>query len=106
MVRTAVLALVLAACGRSQGIPDQDLGGLVVETKKPEAPIDVDRAAKDAAELGPRPAARCDPRVPALKGPSPGPAGGGSGATPSHMRDPASFRAGWIGCGIRVAPCA
>jgi hypothetical protein len=52
MVRTAVLALVLAACGRSQGIPDQDLGGLVVETKKPEAPIDVDRAAKDAAELG------------------------------------------------------
>jgi len=52
MIRTAVLALVLAACGRSQGIPDQDLGGLVVETKKPEAPIDVDRAAKDTAELG------------------------------------------------------
>ena len=52
MIRTAVLALTLTACGRSQGIPDQDLGGLVVETKKPEAPIDVERAAKDPAELG------------------------------------------------------
>jgi len=52
MIRTAVLALALTACGRSQGIPDQDLGGLVVETKKPEAPIDVERAAKEPAELG------------------------------------------------------
>ncbi len=51
MSRTAVLALVLAACGRSQGIPDQDLNGLVFEVKKSEAPIELERAAKDPAEL-------------------------------------------------------
>lgn len=49
----ASLALLgAAACGRSQGVPDQDLGGLVVETTKPEPPIKVERAAKEPPELG------------------------------------------------------
>ena len=52
MIRFAVLALCLAACGRSHGVSDQDLPGLVVEARKAEPPIDVDRAAKDPAELG------------------------------------------------------
>lgn len=55
MIRVAVLADVLAlwsaACGRSQGVTDQDLPGLVVEVRKTEAPIDVERAARDPAEL-------------------------------------------------------
>jgi len=41
-----------AACGRSQGVPDEQLGDLVIDRKRQEAPIDVDRAAKDPAELG------------------------------------------------------
>jgi hypothetical protein len=46
------VTVALAACGRSQGVADRDLGGLVVAAKpKPEA-IDVQRAAKDPAELG------------------------------------------------------
>jgi hypothetical protein len=52
MVRFAVLALCAAACGRSQGVADQDLPGLVVEARKADPPIDVARAAKDPAELG------------------------------------------------------
>jgi hypothetical protein len=52
MIRFAVLALCAAACGRSQGVSDQDLPGLVVEARQAEPPIDVDRAAKDPAELG------------------------------------------------------
>jgi hypothetical protein len=40
------------ACGRAQGVSDQDLGGLVVDTKVPDKPIDLDTAAKDPAELG------------------------------------------------------
>ena len=52
MSRFAVLALCSAACGRSQGVADQDLPGLVVEARKVSAPIDVDRATKDPAELG------------------------------------------------------
>jgi hypothetical protein len=52
MIRFAVLALCAAACGRSQGVADQDLPGLVVESRKAEAPIDVDRATKEPAELG------------------------------------------------------
>src|SRR5512147_936625 len=51
MLRFAVLALCSAACGRSQGVPDQDLPGLVVESRKVEPPIDVERATKDPAEL-------------------------------------------------------
>jgi hypothetical protein len=52
MFRFAVLALCAAACGRARGVQDQDLPGLVVEARKPEAPIDVDRATRDPAELG------------------------------------------------------
>ncbi len=51
MLRFAVLALCVAACGRSQGVTDQDLPGLVVEAKPSEVPIDVARAAKDPVEL-------------------------------------------------------
>ena len=51
MIRFAVLALCSAACGRSQGVSDQELPGLVVEAKKPEPAIDVERAAHDPAEL-------------------------------------------------------
>jgi len=51
---TARLAsvLVLAACGRSQGVPDEQLGDLVIDRKGREPPIDVERAARDPAELG------------------------------------------------------
>jgi hypothetical protein len=52
MLRFAVLALCAAACSRSQGVTDQDLPGLVVEARKPDPPIDVERAARDPAELG------------------------------------------------------
>jgi len=52
MIRFAVLALCAAACGRSHGVSDQDLTGLVVEARKPEAPVDVARAAGDPVELG------------------------------------------------------
>ena len=52
MVYRSWLALaLLAACGRSQGVPDQDLGNLVIAPKQVEAKLDVDRAAKDPAEL-------------------------------------------------------
>ncbi|HEY1558362.1 MAG TPA: hypothetical protein VGF94_26230 [Kofleriaceae bacterium] len=51
MVRV-VLLVALAGCGRAQGIPDQDLGGLVIAPKTKSDPIDVDRAARDAGELG------------------------------------------------------
>jgi hypothetical protein len=53
MIRFTVPVLcAAAACGRSRGVQDQDLPGLVVEARKPEAPIDVARAARDPAELG------------------------------------------------------
>jgi hypothetical protein len=42
---------VVAACGRSQGVPDKDLGGLVVAPTTGGA-IDVDRATKDPDALG------------------------------------------------------
>lgn len=54
MIRLGVASLSLAvavACGRAQGVPDQELGGLVVDTKVPDKPIDLDLAAKDPAEL-------------------------------------------------------
>lgn len=44
--------LALAACGRSQGVEDRDLGGLVVAPKTEQAPVVVDKAIKDPAELG------------------------------------------------------
>lgn len=54
MIRRALATLSLAsamACGRAQGVPDEELGGLVVDTKVPDKPIDLDLAAKDPAEL-------------------------------------------------------
>lgn len=56
MIRAHLAALLTlgsaVACGRSQGVPDEDLGGLVAEPKQPDAKIGVDRAAKEPAELG------------------------------------------------------
>jgi len=53
MIRAVLAAtLALAACGRSQGVEDRDLGGLVVAPKTQQAPVAVDKAAKDPAELG------------------------------------------------------
>ncbi|HEX2688538.1 MAG TPA: hypothetical protein VHN14_18045 [Kofleriaceae bacterium] len=52
MVRFVVLALCSAACSRSQGATDRDLPGLVVESRKADPPIDVERATQDPAELG------------------------------------------------------
>lgn len=52
MLRATLLAtLALAACGRSQGVEDRDLGGLVVAPKQEDRPIQLDRAVKDPAEL-------------------------------------------------------
>jgi hypothetical protein len=54
MIRRTVATLSLAsamACGRAQGVPDQELGGLVIDTKVPDKAIDVAAAAKDPAEL-------------------------------------------------------
>jgi hypothetical protein len=48
----AGLVLCAASCGRSQGVSDEDLGGLVVTSKAGSSAIDVDRAGKDPAELG------------------------------------------------------
>jgi hypothetical protein len=52
MIRLAILALCSAACGRSHGVSDQDLPGLVVEARKADPPVDVGRATRDPAELG------------------------------------------------------
>jgi hypothetical protein len=52
-MRVAVAAcLFVASCGRSQGVPDHDLGGLVEVQGPRTAKIDVERAAKDPDELG------------------------------------------------------
>ena len=52
-MRSALAAsLALAGCGRSQGVADRDLGGLVVAQAGKPAAIDVDLAAKDPAALG------------------------------------------------------
>jgi len=55
MIRVQLAAILtlgsVIACGRSQGVPDEELGGLVVEPKEPDARIVVDRAAKEPAEL-------------------------------------------------------
>ena len=45
-----VVVLAVVACSRSQGVQDDQLGGLVVEAK-PAAKIDIELAAKDPAEL-------------------------------------------------------
>src|SRR6185436_6460114 len=52
MIRLATLALCLTACGRSHGVTDRDIPGLVVEVRKTELPINVELAAHDPDELG------------------------------------------------------
>ncbi len=48
----AILTLGSAVgCGRSQGVPDEDLGPLVLEPKQEDGKIVVERAAKEPAEL-------------------------------------------------------
>jgi hypothetical protein len=52
MIRAHTLAAIcaLTACGKSKGVPDDQLGGLVVAAQPP-AKVDVDTAVKDPAEL-------------------------------------------------------
>lgn len=45
-------SLALAACGGSEGIPDEKLGTLVIAPKDKHDPIDVAKAARDPNELG------------------------------------------------------
>ena len=47
-----MLGFVLLSCSRSNGVSDDKLGGLVIETATPEVPLRVERAAKEPAELG------------------------------------------------------
>jgi hypothetical protein len=52
-MRRAVLLLasLVLGCGRSEGVPDNQLGNLVIAPKTKADPIDVGRAAKDPREL-------------------------------------------------------
>jgi hypothetical protein len=50
-VAVVLASLSFAACGKSEGIPDEKLGGLVIAPKEKADPIDVARAAKDPREL-------------------------------------------------------
>lgn len=68
-MRVAGWLLVAAmACGRDSGVPDEQLGNLVVEPKPEDRAIDVARAAGEPAELGRALALPYD-RVLALAGP-------------------------------------
>ncbi len=49
-MRLVVVGLLSVACGRDQGVSDEQLKGLVVEAKA-ASPIDVDQATKDPGEL-------------------------------------------------------
>ncbi len=52
MLRAALIAsLALAACGRSTGVSDEELGQLVIAPTQKVEPINVEQAAKDPAEL-------------------------------------------------------
>ena len=51
-MRRAVPLVLVVACGHGGGMPDEDLGGLVISPKEAPEAIDVDRATKDPAELG------------------------------------------------------
>lgn len=51
LAATLALAAALGACGRSEGVSDQQLGGLVIAPKVKAAPIDVAKAARDPVEL-------------------------------------------------------
>ncbi|MCX5743142.1 MAG: hypothetical protein NT062_11680 [Proteobacteria bacterium] len=46
------LGISLGACDRSQGVPDEELGALVLAPKPPVETVDVGRAATDPDELG------------------------------------------------------
>ncbi|HRC57169.1 MAG TPA: hypothetical protein PKU97_14645, partial [Kofleriaceae bacterium] len=48
----AAALLAASACGRDGGVPDQELGDLVVGRPAQDHPIDVAAAARDARELG------------------------------------------------------
>ncbi|HEY1812938.1 MAG TPA: hypothetical protein VGG74_11365 [Kofleriaceae bacterium] len=50
-MRAVAAAVFVIACGRSQGVPDRDLGGLVNSPPKP-GKVDLDAAAKEPAALG------------------------------------------------------
>lgn len=52
MRRVLLVASLALGCGRSDGVPDEQLGGLVIAPKTKAEPIDVARAAKDPRELG------------------------------------------------------
>ncbi len=53
MLRNVLFAsLALVGCGRSEGVPDDKLGTLVIAPKEKVAAIDLGRAARDPAELG------------------------------------------------------
>ncbi|MEO6773935.1 MAG: hypothetical protein ABI467_13120 [Kofleriaceae bacterium] len=52
MPRAAVIAILLTCCGRSRGVPDRDLGGLVISPSTGPVKIDVDRATRDPDALG------------------------------------------------------
>lgn len=52
MRRALLFATLALGCGRSEGVPDEKLGGLVIAPKQKPEPIDVARAAKDPRELG------------------------------------------------------
>lgn len=53
MIRALWVALLPAvACGRSQGVPDQELGELVIANAGSSAAIEVAKAARDPVELG------------------------------------------------------
>ena len=44
--------LAVAGCGRSRGVPDKDLGNLVLAPPPPDEHVDVAKAVHDPAELG------------------------------------------------------
>lgn len=51
-MRVILAACLAASCGRSQGIADRDLGGLVVAEQRATPTIDLDRAGTDPEVLG------------------------------------------------------
>lgn len=68
MIRTALVVALATSCGRSDGVPDRELGGLVIAPKREDTAIDVARAVKDPAELG-RALAQGDRAIAAAIGP-------------------------------------
>lgn len=52
MRRALLFATLALGCGRSEGVPDEKLGGLVIAPKQKAEAVDVARATKDPRELG------------------------------------------------------